>query len=705
MLLKNIFCFCFAIIALHSSAQDTLSGNYKSLYLSSKSYFLKDVVTVQDSLVVAPGASLFFDNAVTLVCNGFVKLEGTNSERINIFSAEKNWGAGLVIANRSIGDVVIKYVKFSDLVAPLNFTNGWSRNSIDISYCEFLKNSGSSAIVRIMDPFFPVGDDSSVVKCTITHCLFAYNRASIYFEDFNSRHLSAVISENTFFGNRISGYGEYSFSGNLFYGRLDKVIGNSFQAKITNNSFVNNYLWDINSDTAVRQSNFGIYGNADSLISQYNFWGSADSSKIPEGIYDYSVNYTCPKLVHLPFSLKPDLALPAHFYSILNESDKEIHENFSLSEGLSQVNLLSNKPVDASQLRVVFSYLKDSLTETVSDTLLNIKVDSSSSQSLKVILTADSLIRKFSGYLTVDQVKGVNSETVPEVLIGFHKFSSYLFERRRLKNLELTKVIRDSSISKPKLPPVILTKFKKKYELGFVGAFAIYYGTLSNKKLFSNDFNSLLGIQFRYSLQSHISVSASFLKTTLTGADVRSGDSSKIIRGMSFKTPVTAISLQLEYDVVDNRTYSSRNRIRPSIGFGLDYIKFNPLGEYLGTLYPLQPLGTGGQTLDSSSIKQYPLSSFGAPLTMQLRYCLNKNTIFSVFTTYHLTFTDYLDDVGPTPYPDQLKVAQINGVNGSAAAYFSNPTNRVVSKGQLRSGFGSSSDGFFTLGFSLVHHF
>jgi hypothetical protein len=46
-----------------------------------------------------------------------------------------------------------------------------------------------------------------------------------------------------------------------------------------------------------------------------------------------------------------------------------------------------------------------------------------------------------------------------------------------------------------------------------------------------------------------------------------------------------------------------------------------------------------------------------------------------------------------------------NPDNPEAAKYFANPTNRYVQKGQLRSGAADVSDGFFTFGFTLAHHF
>ncbi len=179
--------------------------------------------------------------------------------------------------------------------------------------------------------------------------------------------------------------------------------------------------------------------------------------------------------------------------------------------------------------------------------------------------------------------------------------------------------------------------------------------------------------------------------------------------------------MQVEYDFFDNTVYSTRYRLHPVIGFGFDYIMFAPMGEYLGKWYPLQPLGTGGQNIPYTPPAvpsptdvipaPYATSTLGAPITFQLRYYLNKKTIFSAFATYHLAFTNYLDDVGPDPYPDPVALAAAGKTKGltdeqiAASVYFSNPTNRYVTVGKtLRSGAADVSDGFFTFGFTLIFH-
>ena len=66
--------------------------------------------------------------------------------------------------------------------------------------------------------------------------------------------------------------------------------------------------------------------------------------------------------------------------------------------------------------------------------------------------------------------------------------------------------------------------------------------------------------------------------------------------------------------------------------------------------------------------------------------------------------SDYLDDVGPDEYPapaiilaNSKKYADADAA--AAAIYFSNPTSRAISPGQLRNSPNTSKDSFINFGF------
>ncbi len=735
-----------------------MSGSYTKLHLTKKNYVINnDNITVVDSLIVDAGVTVRLADNTSIVCLGAIAMNGLANNRIRFTSKRNQTGSGFVIATQANYELHFNYVTFDSLVLPILFADGWFRTEIEVKNSQFINNEGTSAVIQVLNPTIPAGDAVPITTLRLTHNLFANNIAPVKFEDLQSDNFKIEVTGNSFVENRISGSGKFTYSGNMLYGRMDKMQ-TRFKANIKGNSFVNNYLRDIDADTLIQQADMGIYGGADSLAVPANYWGDADEKVIRSRVYDYSTNLNSPKLVLTPIDPGPYDTLPPHIYDMSNTSRvrtgaaakssyrlvdskwvpiidtaSPLPFNYNLRLGLRSFRMTANRPIRATNLTVHFVYLKDSVLNLVDSTfpVNGFRKDVQGPPNNNIItitfntpLLVDSMFKTKPGYLVIKGMEGLQGEYVPNVYIGYESFLKYTYSKK-------SKLFgggagaggagaNDGSSSQRKQPPEVITHYKKSFEYGLLAGNAIYYGTLSNKNLFANDYNSIFGFQFRYNKKKNLSFSLSVLSVTLTGSDLRSGDTAKINRGFSFKTPVTAFSIQAEYDFFDNMVFSTRYRLHPMFGFGIDYIKFNPMGEYLGKWYNLQPLGTGGQTIpyvppatpSSTDVKPapYALSSLGAPVTFQLRYYLNPRTIFSVFATYHLAFTNYLDDVGPDPYPDPTKLAAANAAGGplvqAAAVYFSNPTNRYVRIGQtLRSGAADVSDGFFTFGFTLmVHH-
>ena len=736
---KIVLGLLLLVLIQQGFAQDTLSGNYGSLTLAKKVYYVNDVISISDEFVAEPGATLRIANGASVICLGSIRFTGSPTDRIRITSIKGQTGNGLVVQDTKNNEISMQFVTFDSLSLPFLLSDSWFRTKVLIKNCQFINNVGSQAVVQVMNPLIPFSDNPPKSSVEITQSLFGGNNAPLRLEDFRSDYLKITVTGNTFTGNKISGYAQYTYSNNVLFGKMDLVTTN-YTANISGNSFAFNYMRELDADTIVQQAHFGIYGNGDSLLVPNNYWGDYDEAEIRKHIFDYKSNYTSPKLAIQPFLQAPSDTIPPHIFGVINtgggrmvnkqamkfindrwqlvgDSSNPVTNAFSLRQGLRSVQLISNRPVVARNMSVHFIYAKDSMS--TADTVISpgaYKKDIASKNTLQLNFTlpVDTLFKSRPGYVIVRGLEGEQGEFVPDVYIGLETFLKSMFNRRERLGIgrggggKGTGQEMDSAFRKRARPPVIVSEYKKKYEIGIVAGNAIYYGTLSNSKLFANDFNSVFGLQLRYSLKKNLSISASYLMATLTGSDLRSGDTSKISRGMSFRTKTSTVSVMFEYDFFNNRVYSSNQRFRPSIGFGFDYIMFTPEGQYLGEWYPLQPIGTGGQTIappGGTAPGVYATSTLGAPVGAQLRYYVNKKTIFSFFATYHLAFTNYLDDVGPDPYPDRLAIGAANPDNPVRAQYFANPTNRFVKPGQLRSGAADVSDGFFTFGFTLAHHF
>ena len=53
--------------------QDTLSGNYGSLTLAKKIYYVNDVISISDEFVAEAGATLRIANGASVICLGSIR--------------------------------------------------------------------------------------------------------------------------------------------------------------------------------------------------------------------------------------------------------------------------------------------------------------------------------------------------------------------------------------------------------------------------------------------------------------------------------------------------------------------------------------------------------------------------------------------------------------------------------------------------------
>ena len=293
---------------------------------------------------------------------------------------------------------------------------------------------------------------------------------------------------------------------------------------------------------------------------------------------------------------------------------------------------------------------------------------------------------------------------VPDVKFGFIAYSNELRRRNLIAETVKNTIVIDS-IKKPQ-PQVDSIKntfqkidipFKSRFEVGIVTGGTVFLGTISKKgSILGNDMNMLLGVQVNYMLFSNISAGLNIESFKLSNSDVKSNNNEQLARGMSFSTSVLSISPSVNYDFVDNRVFSKAKKIKPSIGLGLDMISFNPTGIYNGTVYNLQPLGTGGQYSDSTK-KPYSTLAFGYFFNFKVKYQINKLNSVGLHMSYHVSMSNYIDDVGPDPYPTIASLLKSKISNRDAAIYFSNPTSRNV-VGQYRNNPDDASDSYLNFG-------
>jgi len=185
-------------------------------------------------------------------------------------------------------------------------------------------------------------------------------------------------------------------------------------------------------------------------------------------------------------------------------------------------------------------------------------------------------------------------------------------------------------------------------------------GKLRNKIIDPPEVINLYGkIGVSYVLGGHAEATLNFMHGTVEDADSLSDNKDQLVRNQSFKSPVDELSLQLELSLIDlNRA----PRVNPYLIVGAGAFRFNPKAELGGSWFELQPLGTEGQNLhESGYASPYSRTAFSFLLGGGLSFRLAPAWRLKLEAAYHLTTTDFLDDVS-TAYPDsQLLAATPNG--------------------------------------------
>jgi len=703
--MKRLF---FLILTLQvitnvSYAQDTLAGNYSKLNISSGKHIIKEVVTITGKLTVEAGAKIEFIEAGVLVCESAVEIIGKN-HNIEFAGKNKLEGVGLIIKNADSSQVDISNAVFKGLQLPLFFDFGWKRLAVNISDNEFVNNIGKVSVLQVLNPPFNFNQSDDYIPFRIIHNLFAGNNAAIYFEDLKSDHVKIEITNNTFANNSVYGFKNYNISTNLIYGRADQLFSR-FSAKLEGNSFVSNYLVDNLSDTIVHIANFGVYGTDKTFDLANNYWGFSNKENIFKGLYDQTLNYNAPKINIEPFLTEPDKKSPTHIFSIKNgETDVEINDTLTIKESLKSLKLLSNNKLDINNLVLGYSFFKDDSSMKKTDTTLTYSLQAINDLSNKVTITKQANTAKKIGYYNLSGILDGNGNNVPEVRVGYSNYLKDLRRRKILAEFLKDKKLADSLKTPPRPIDSIKNTFQKieapqksRFEVGIQTGGAIFTGTISNDNLLKNEMNLYNALHINYTVFSNISAGLTIASYKLSNSDYASVNNEEIARGMRFSTSMLSISPSIQYDYVDNRLYSKARKIRPSIGVGLDISTFNPTGLYKGKVYNLQPLGTGGQLTDSAKAP-YSLMALGYFVNFKIKYQLNRFNSVGIHFSFHKSMSDYLDDVGPDPYPSAKSLLSNTKIDGIAAAYFSNPTSRYTTIGQLRSSPSKPTDSFIQFG-------
>lgn len=702
--LNAIIILAFVCVATQSYGQDTLAGNYPLLTIKSGNHVIKNVVTVKGRLDIEAGARIELIETGVIVCEGALNIKGDLNNKIEIFGKSNVEGVGMVIKgvdSNSNSTIDIRYTTFKNLQLPLFFDFGWKRSGVNISDNYFINNIGKVSVIQVLNPPFNFNIDSSYIDFKIKNNLFTGNNSALYFEDLKSDHINYEISNNAIVGNSIYGFKNYNISTNALYGRVDQLFSR-FNPKIENNSFAFNYLVDNITDTVVHLANFGVYGTDKIIDFKNNYLGSANKAVIQKSIYDQTLNYNAPKVEFEPFLSTPSEKNPAHVFEINNLDNTYLQDTIIIKDPLKGVVLNSNATLNFTKAKFSYTYFKDDSSLKKVDTTVTYDVQPNGN-TIKLTITKNVNAAKKIGYYNVGDIIDAKGDYVPEVKLGYIAYLNDLRRRKLIAEFQKDKKTEDSLKMPPPPADSIKNQFQKieaplksRLEFGIYSGLAIFNGTISQSNLFSNDKNLFNGLNINYTIFSNLSASMTIASFKLSNSDVNSNNNEQQARGMSFSTSMIGISTSINYDFVDNRLYTKARKIRPSIGVGLDVNSFSPSGIYNGVEYKLQPLGTGGQLIDSTK-KAYSNIALGYFFNFKLKYQINRFNSIGLHMSIHKSLSDYLDDVGPDLYPSVDKIMNSKVENKDVAIYFSNPSSKNI-VGQYRNSPNNAKDGYINFG-------
>lgn len=173
-----------------------------------------------------------------------------------------------------------------------------------------------------------------------------------------------------------------------------------------------------------------------------------------------------------------------------------------------------------------------------------------------------------------------------------------------------------------------------------------YFGDLSRQEFFKDATDVNLGFEgeVTYQFNRWVAATLSFNYLSVDGSDLNHPDSLSRLRNLDFRSKVYELALMGEYHFLGNVDMESDIFFSPYVTLGIAGFKYNPVTDFEGTTYDLQPLGTEGQGIEGFD-KKYNLNAISIPYGLGVKFRIRHPFAIKFDIIGRYTFTDYLDDV------------------------------------------------------------
>ena len=223
------------------------------------------------------------------------------------------------------------------------------------------------------------------------------------------------------------------------------------------------------------------------------------------------------------------------------------------------------------------------------------------------------------------------------------------------------------------LPPARAQNLLARSELGPSAGVMTYLGDLNNQSMFGQP-NLAGGLLARINIDTRWAVAFGGTYGHISG-----GNPDVIAqRNLSFRSYIAEGFIRAEFNFFPyGLRYGTQKRWTPFLFCGFALFKFNPMAQYGGEWYALQPLGTEGQgTLADPDRQRYKLLETAMPFGVGMRWRLSEGAHLAVEYGWRKTVTDYLDDISTTYVGSEVLSGEDGG--GEMAVILADRTGEVV---------------------------
>lgn len=240
--------------------------------------------------------------------------------------------------------------------------------------------------------------------------------------------------------------------------------------------------------------------------------------------------------------------------------------------------------------------------------------------------------------------------------------------------------------------------FSQKLEMGLLLGGSYYYGDVVNEIEVST-IGPAGAVFLRYHMNDRFALRGTGAFARVSGDDKLSSSPWQQNRNWAFFTDIIEGSLQLEYNLIEDRNSGRkiRNPFIPYVFAGVGAFYFKPQTDHFGGAQSLAPLMTSGV--------KYEQIAAAIPIGVGFRYYISKQIQLGFEIGFRYTTTSYIDDIGgtdkyvdpaTTPFPALVE-----------SLYSRSPSNRNVGDARGKMGYTTLklNDSYIVGGLTLSYRF